>query len=282
MQPEADAAFNLCYGQDLAQALAPPKDLIETCYLDKPFSRSFNLEDVIDEQHTEAALLAWSGAVELAVDKAVQISHRLNPLVHPWPSLHPKFKGRCNFKKTFRTSTHSTVRDDPTGSFNPVTEIFSVRARQIVRQVRRLKSFRRALKAFSETGDPLRVERQHLQLLWEWKTILNAKGFGHRWASWILAFELVPFVPVCIPGCDILDLCIDITEMHCNMVCRQETSAKRDTFRHHIQVDHNVSFACLTVLCVGLRLLHCMKFLMNLLPKLSCCGQRKVIPSSRS
>ena len=227
-------------------ALAPPKDLIETCYQDRPFSQTFNLDDIIDEVQTEAALLAWSGAVELAVDKAVQISHRLNPLVYPWPSLHPKYKGRCNFKKTFRTSNRCTVRDDPTGSFNPVTEVFSVKARQIVRQVRRLKSFRRALKAFSNNGNPLHLERQRLQLVKEWKTILEAKGFGHRWASWILAFELVPFVPVGIPSCDILDLCIDITEMHCNMVCRQETSAKRDAFRHRIQVDHNDGFLSLS------------------------------------
>ena len=43
-----------------------------------------------------------------------------------------------------------------------------------------------------------------------------------------------------------LDLCIDITEMHCNTVCRQEVSARRDSFRHRIKVDHDEGFLSLS------------------------------------
>lgn len=43
-----------------------------------------------------------------------------------------------------------------------------------------------------------------------------------------------------------LDLCIDITEMHCNTVCRQEVSARRDSFRHSIKVDHDEGFLSLS------------------------------------
>lgn len=105
-------------------ALAPPKDLIDTCYKHISFSSLFDVETIVDEHQTEAALLAWSQAVELAVDKAIQISHRLNPVVFPWPPLHPKYKGRCNVKKTCRAFNHRTIRDDPTGAFNPVSEVF--------------------------------------------------------------------------------------------------------------------------------------------------------------
>ena len=184
-------------------ALAPPKGVIATCYDHKPLSHFSTWIMLLMPIKQRLALVAWSHAVELAVDKAISISHKLNPVVYPWPSLHPKFKGRCNAKKTFWTSTHSSVRDDPTGAFNPVSEVFSTKSRQIVRQVRRLKSFRRALKSFSETGGPVKIEAQRHQLSREWNVFLMAKGFGSKWASWILAFELVPFVPVSFPSCDI-------------------------------------------------------------------------------
>lgn len=121
-----------------------------------------------------------------------------------------------------------------------------MKSRQVVRQVRRLKSFRRALKAFSGTGHPTKVELQRHQLEREWNVILSAKGFGSRWSSWILAFELVPFVPLSLPDWAVLDLCIDITEMHCNLLCRQEASARKDSFRHRIKVDHDEGFLSLS------------------------------------
>ena len=220
--------------------------MIDLYYSDKPFSHFYNLEDIVDETCTEDALVAWSHAVELAVDRSISTSHRLNPVVHPWPSLHPSFKGKCNAKKALRKTNQNCIREDPTGAFNPATEAFSTKARQVVRQVRRLKSSRGALKAFSETGDPIRVERQRLQITREWSVILNAKGFGSKWASWILAFELIPFVPVLIPNLDILDLCIEVTEMHCNSLCRQEAAARRDSFRHRIKVDHDDGFLSLS------------------------------------
>ena len=227
-------------------ALAPPKDIIDKFYNDKPFSHFYNLDDIVDESCTENALVAWSHAVELAVDRSISTSHKLNPVVYPWPSLHPSYKGKCKAKKALRKTDQNCIREDPTGAFNPATEVFSTKARQVVRQVRRLKSFRRALKAFSETGDPTRVEQQRIQIIREWSVILNAKGFGRRWASWILAFELIPFVLVSIPDIDILDLCIDVTEMHCNSLCRQEAAARRDTFRHRIKVDHDDGFLSLS------------------------------------
>ena len=88
-------------------ALAPPKDMIDLYYSDKPFSHFYNLEDIVDETCTEDALVAWSHAVELAVDRSISTSHRLNPVVHPWPSLHPSFKENVMPKKLFGKQTRT-------------------------------------------------------------------------------------------------------------------------------------------------------------------------------
>ena len=62
------------------------------------------------------------------------------------------------------------------------------------------------------TGDRFKVAAMERQLKNEWRVILNAKGFGSRWASWILSLEVIPFVPLHLPDPDMLELCIDITE----------------------------------------------------------------------
>jgi len=86
------------------------------------------------------------------------------------------------------------------------------------------------------------AQRQLLQLHREWHVILEAKGFGSRWSSWILSYELIPFVPLSLPENDYLELCVDITEMYCNLICRQESRAKHQSFRHRIKVDHEDGF----------------------------------------
>jgi len=116
-------------------AIAPPRELIEKFYNHKPVFQTFYVDSIHDECQTEHALVAWSQSVELAVDKAVAVSHKLNPVVHPWPSLHPKFKGRCKLKATCKSLKNGTVREDPTGAFNPDVEVFSTKSRQVIKQV---------------------------------------------------------------------------------------------------------------------------------------------------
>eukprot|EP00435_Cladocopium_sp_Y103_P010479 s2347_g2.t1 len=227
-------------------AIAPPTELIDTCYKSKPFCDVFDVQTITDANQVGHGLLAWSHAVEVAIDKALTLAHRLNPVVHPWPSLHPKFRGRCGVKTTSEPTLNGGVRDDPTGAFNPDVEIFSLKAKQSVRQVRRLKSFRRALKAFSDTGNPTLVASRRQQLQHEWNIILDAKGFGSKWSSWILSYELIPYIPCGIPDMNLLDLCVDITEMHCNLTCQQEARNRYQSFRQRIRVDHDDGFLSLS------------------------------------
>ena len=94
-------------------------------YIKQPLSQSFDVAQMVDSEQTEQALLAWSHAVERAVDKAMSISHHLNPFKHPWPSLHrPKYKGRCNPSKVVTPIRLGTVRGDFTGAFNPDVDFF--------------------------------------------------------------------------------------------------------------------------------------------------------------
>eukprot|EP00435_Cladocopium_sp_Y103_P066458 s404_g28.t1 len=227
-------------------ALAPPSDIIAQCYNNRPVSSVFDVSSIDDENKTEQALLAWSSSVELAVDKALNISHKLNPFVQPHVGLHPKYKGKCNVKTVFKPRANGGVSEDPTNGYTPDAEVFSMKAKQVVRQVRRLKSFRRTYKALSNSGDPQKTLQLQRQLQYEWKIILHAKGFGSRWASWILAYDLVPFVPIHLPDIELLDICIDITEMHCNLICRQEARNRYQSFRNRIRVDQEDGFMSLS------------------------------------
>eukprot|EP00435_Cladocopium_sp_Y103_P066489 s149_g28.t1 len=227
-------------------AIAPPTELIDTCYTTKSFDHVFDVQTINSAEQVGQALLAWSHAVEVAIDKALSLAHRLNPVVYPWPSLHPKFRGRCKVKTAGDRPMNGGVRDDPTGAFTPDVETFSLKSKQVVRQVRRLKSFRRALKAFSDTGDPNLVQSRRFQLQHEWNVIREAKGFGSRWSSWILAYELVPFVPLNVPDMQLLDVCVDITEMYCHLTCQQEARNRYHSFRQRIRVDHDDGFLSLS------------------------------------
>eukprot|EP00435_Cladocopium_sp_Y103_P057297 s916_g19.t1 len=227
-------------------ALAPPSDIIAQCYNDKPVSCVCDVSAISDEHETDQAILAWSASVELAVDKALNISNKLNPMVQPHSGLHPKFRGKCDLKKVFKPRANGGVLDDPTGGYTPDTEVFSLKAKQVIRQVRRLKSFRRTYKVFSGTGDPEKATLLLRQLQYEWKIILHAKGFGRKWASWILAYELVPFVPIHLPDYDLLEICVDITEMYCNLICRQEARNRYQSFRNRIRVDQEDGFLSLS------------------------------------
>ena len=49
-------------------AIAPPKENIEQFYNHRPVSSFVDVDCINDDSHTEEALVAWSHAIELAVD----------------------------------------------------------------------------------------------------------------------------------------------------------------------------------------------------------------------
>ena len=103
----------------------------------------------------ETAFSQWSHRVENAVDEAIQKQHALDPIAHPAKSLPKSCKGRCSQKKFKTCDRRRTVKSDRHGGFTPVSEVFLLETKLKVRQIRRIKSLIRRLKALPEHGDPL-------------------------------------------------------------------------------------------------------------------------------
>ena len=192
------------------------------------------------------ALQQWSGAVETAVDEALSIANRLDPVNNVLTTLHSSFKGRCRFRKTFSERRNFSIRSARHGGYTPPSGVFSLKSRLRVRQVRRLKSLLRRLKSLRLHATMDTVFSGLLAVQREWDSIPSAKGYGNKWSNWILAFEVVAYLPLNVPDIDTLDSVTQITELDCNSACYDEARCRRDRFRATIQFDHEHDFSKLS------------------------------------
>ena len=80
----------------------------------------------------------------------------------------------------------------------------------------------------------------------EWNAILSAKGYGNKWSNWILAFEVVAYLPTTVPEMDIIDTVTQITEHDCNCACLEESRCRRNKFQATIQFDQEHDFSKLS------------------------------------
>ena len=187
------------------------------------------------------ALTQWSSHIEHAIDSAFKELHHHDPVRHPWNGLPKKFKGRCQPPKCNDNAPPTSVGGDRPGGYNPPCEIFSTTPKLKVKQVRRLTSLMRSIKACSN-DNPQRTA----DLIQEWKTILQAKGYGKTWEKWILGFEAMPFVPLGLPDLDILDTAIAITRVDCDHACQHEYTIRKKSFQYRMTLDKHQDFSKLT------------------------------------
>ena len=228
-------------------AMAPNKDLFAQMYDHTRDKHQSMFDQPSSPEDIDTQLQHWSCAVEQAVDKAIQLQHKQNPLKYPLPCLPGQFKGRCVIQELQDRSSKQSCKHDPHGNFNPPSEVFSIRNKQKTRQVRRLKSLLRAYKATSvQNGLNSQDANVCWQLQQEWFAIKKARGYGNRWDHWILSFELVPFVPEHLPEYSLLELMSDITMYDCESSCKYETSQRKQLFQHKIQVDNEHDFGKMT------------------------------------
>ena len=224
-------------------SFAPPQDFIAEGYTPVDFDGIHSQLQHDNNKLVDAAFAQWSCAVETAVDWALSKSHALDPVRYAITHLHPTFKGRCSFKKPFAELRNHGVKSDRHGGYTPPSEVFSLKSRLKTRQVRRLKSLLRRLKSLN-----FDLRSQHDQNGWlsaqrEWDAILSAKGYGNKWSHWILAFEIVAFLPMTVPEVELLETVTQITEHDCNCACIEESRCRRDRFKSMIQFDQSHDFS---------------------------------------
>lgn len=124
------------------------------------------------------------------------------------------------------------MKPDKTAAYEPPTEITSYKARQKVRQVRRLASLLQHCRKLRTHPDNNALVQQ---LQHEWNVIKQAQGFGRSWAAWLLGFEFVTFVPVLTPSEEWLQQALQLTRFEADAYARQELQLRRHHKRHAIE-----------------------------------------------
>ena len=127
--------------------LAPDRVFIADAYMPVDFDKITSDSASDNSTLVERACAEWSAAVERVVDKALGRAHSIDPDRCVVTSLRSSYKGRCKFGKVFRESPRYRVKSDRHGGYMPPSEVFTIRPRLKVRQVRRLKSLLRRLKS---------------------------------------------------------------------------------------------------------------------------------------
>ena len=221
-----------------AQYAPPPQEI---AYHFKNLSQKFVYTPICSSDDVTNSLTTWSARVEESIHLALQHSHRKDPVLHPWNGLPGKFRGRCQKPDCKQDAPPTSVGGDRPGGYNPPCEIFSVLPKLKVRQVRRLTSLLRNIKA-CPIDKPHRVA--DLQL--EWDKIRRAQGYGKSWEHWILGFEALPYLPIQLPELDILDTAIAITRIDCDYCCKHEYTLRQKSFKYRMKLDKDQDFSKLT------------------------------------
>lgn len=125
----------------------------------------------------------------------------------PYKTLPKRFRGRCH-DPARETVPGRSPGHGSDGSYEPPCEVVQLKARQRVRQVRRISALLKAVKNYDGAIIPVARLRD---LLLEWNCICRAPGYGVSWYKWILAFEAVQSVPMGLPTADELDIFMTVT-----------------------------------------------------------------------
>ena len=223
---------------------APPKHDISQNYHKVDFQHVFQNGDLVWEDKITEAFRVWSAQVEKAVDKALHECHVKDPIRHPMDGLSHAFKSRCKHSKPVKKITHSPIKSDRHGGYNPVSEACSLNVRLKTRQVRRLQSLLRRLKALPEflSGHPGEV-KSFADALVEWNTILHAKGYGNSWHNWISSFEAIPPITTDLPTFETVEMAMEVTKLDCDHSCREETRRRHALFQTKLHIDQTDDFS---------------------------------------
>ena len=138
---------------------------LELCYEEGCKQLETVFDSIRSAEMGEEALIEWSKTVEKAVDRALPLQHRMDPLRSPIQGLPDKAKGRCQGPMR-SLEQKRPVENDKFGGYNPSNEIYKLKNRMMIKQVRRLKSLIRAVEAF-QRRNPGQDVSLHASSFWQ-------------------------------------------------------------------------------------------------------------------
>lgn len=96
--------------------LSPKPSDIATCYVSPIANGTIDVTTLSEPDTCQQALMVWSKLVESAVDKALQIEHRIDPLRQPCTGLTQPFWGRCQ-PRLHTTTKAASIPSDRHGGY---------------------------------------------------------------------------------------------------------------------------------------------------------------------
>ena len=212
------------------------KDLLERNFRQRVFHAP--PEVISSETACPAALLGqWSQQVEQAVDDTLRQLHRKDAFRNPTKSLPRQFRGRCRHPKLIPITIPRGSKHDVTDAYNPPCESTSVRSRQKIRQVRRLRCLQRLCQKYAWQESYVDTSSYPSDLLPLWQSIRLAPGYGRSWERWILQFDVISMVHPNSIILEDLDNMLQITKYDSDLYCRQEHRFRVASNKHAVKLD---------------------------------------------
>ena len=191
----------------------------------------------VTDQEGPAALLTWSAAIEASVSNALNQKSKEEPHLQ-WPSSLPRaYRGRCRERQRVARTAPQLPRQARAGQPQVQAETTSVRARQKIRQWRRLHVLQQGIRKLQNTpqGDGYTVLLRNLLL--QWKAIRAAPGYAPNFSDWTLSWPELCMLPLTLPELDLVCQLLDIVRFDYEAFAQQEASIKRNMFRYQVEVD---------------------------------------------
>ena len=134
------------------------------------------------------ALQTWSAVLEDTVSQVISQKARAEPHLEWPPALPRAYRGRCIARQRQVRHQPRLPRQALHGQPEPVGEATSVRARQKLRQCRRLHVFLQGCRKLAEGNLAVRQPQLRQNLHEQWAAICRAAGYGVPFLHWALSW----------------------------------------------------------------------------------------------
>ena len=206
-------------------SLRPDPALVEHHYSAR--RRACPLPPAVDEPSLAQPFRIWAADWESAVDAALRDAHAEDPCRQPFAGLPRRFRGRCKAQSRRHCPCPALAKKARCGDYDPPEDAVTVQARQCTRQVRRVDTFIRALKAAAQAPSLGQLR----SLAAQWKAISKAPGFAPNFPSWVLRVAHFSWYPHDHPPLDWLQDLVTYLRFHCAAIVRQQAALRKEAFR---------------------------------------------------
>ena len=213
--------------------LRPDPHQVSTSYAMLSQARPCGLECLAAES-LDSAFQQWASDWEEAVHLALRASHHADPAKQPSNGLPRKCRGRCQPRTRSYCLSPLLAKPGRHGDFNPQADASTVLARQHTRQVRRVESLLRHLRAVAGGRD---FSGSFWSLSQQWQAIIRGPGYPPSFPEWVLQVAHFHEFPMTLPSVEWLSDLLTYVRFECNALVQQESARRARFFQARVRHD---------------------------------------------